>query len=182
MCRRFCCYAYLAPTGSASHWSFEQETEEETNQRINIAFARQCNTTNVPSQSQPFWCLSRLAATSAVLHHPIRNGDRRYEHLSVPQACQRGPDQWSSRKNLLNSFVHTYYMHVCMCIYIYISIVSHLPCGHWEQDSKAMSKSWQENMELLSRARQGQPAQERHSSRVKRSIEIKCAVKRSQAT
>ena len=75
------------------------------------------------------------------------------------------------------SCAHTSY--VCMCVHI---IVSHLPCGHLEQHSKAMSKSWQENMELLSPARQGQPAQERHSSRVKQSIEIKCAVKRSQTT
>lgn len=91
---------------------FRARDRGRTNQRINIAFARQCNTTNVPSQSQPFWCLSRLAATSAVLHHPIRNGDRRYEHLSVQQACQRGPDQWSQERIFS---IHLCTHIICMC-------------------------------------------------------------------
>ena len=143
MCRRFCCYAYLAPTGSASHWSFEQETEEE--------------------QIRGSTLLLQDNATQPMSHHRVNHFDAFQGWLQHQQCCiiqsvmeTEGMSIYLFHKNdpkkESSQFICAHILYACVYVYvyIYISIVSHLPCGHWEQDSKAMSKSWQENMELLS--------------------------------
>ena len=120
MCRRFCCYAYLAPTGSASHWSFEQETEEE--------------------QIRGSTLLLQDNATQPMSHHRVNHFDAFQGWLQHQQCCiiqsvmeTEGMSIYLFHKRVKGDLINdlperifsihlcTHIICMCVCVYIYRS-------------------------------------------------------------